>query len=143
MITVTATIRVPDIGTFRYVGRTPDDRDRPVLAAALKKATLRGEKRDNPYEYGVRMYARYGEAGSERLRETFSVVDDYTATARMTLVETEGDGPSERCVERMRGQTRDNVASIVSILNEYSGVYVESYEIRSFLPAPALKFLRN
>lgn len=142
MLTIDALIRVPDIGTFHYVGRAPDNRNREILRAALEKATLKGAKRDCPYSHGVTMYASSGE-GQRRLRETFGTIDSYTTTAEMTLVSTTGDGPSEGCIARMERQTRDNLASIVSVLNEYSGVYVASWEIGGFVPDSALGLLRN
>lgn len=144
IIEVEAIIVVPDVGEYRYVGRSgggPASSKR--ISDALMRITLPADMRSRPYEYGVQMTAT--DPADAALRETtFGVVDGETFEGE--IYEYAGCHQNDGVTFRMRDQTSRKMASICDVFSCYVGIYVREWHFNSIgngVPDEAKPYLEN
>lgn len=126
--TIEATIRVPDIGTFRYVGKC-SSADESQLRDALDEATLDEAGRENPYaaDNGIRMY---GVSETCRIRKaaTFGTLDRLAKEATMHIV---SGRVSYECEQYLVTNNATGTVRVCEAFSGYAGVYVLEWAFRS------------
>lgn len=139
-IVIDAMIRVPDVGTFRYVGKARKSQA-DNIRSALELATLDERRRQRPYDEGngIRMY----DDESGRRSYTFGTLDFCTIEA--TMVSVIGSC-SDRCRRYLSRHNDDASVEVCEALGDYAGVYVMEWSIKdawSDVPDSERQFLCN
>lgn len=140
-IVIDAMIRVPDVGTFRYIGKARKSQA-DNIRSALRLATLDDIRRRRPYDEGngIRMY---GDDDHGRRADTFGMLDFCTIEA--TMVSVIGSC-SDRCRHYLSSHNDDRSVEVCAAFDEYAGVHVMHWSVRDAggdVPDSERQFLSN
>lgn len=127
IMTIEAMICVPDIGTFRYVGKCASSDEGPIRDA-LDAATLDEAGRERPY-YVNNGISMYGTSDTCRIRRTatFGTLDRLVQWSTMHIV---SGSVSSECEQYLVMNNVTGTVMVCEAFSGYAGVYVMEWAFR-------------
>ena len=126
-MTIEAMICVPDIGTFRYVGKCASTDEGPIRAA-LDAVTLDEDRREQPYNVnnGISMYGTSDTCRGRRTA-TFGILDLLVQEATMHIV---SGSVSSECEQYLVTNNVTGTVMVCEAFSGYAGVYVMEWKFK-------------